>query len=478
MNSHTNTKTAQNRRHRLYVAVPLFVFFAWLGLPQSGHNMPADLSTIRSEEDGLIAGKSIVTATINDLTLSGWNGAFHIDAASTDRVTIAALTTPVVATRSDVQWIVPVGMQLTIDADASSTLDASWLQNHRPQRLPVHYVREMLPKVEVLMERVRLSALPAAETTLPPLLGSALRFDAAENRAWEQETALRLSVLTQAMQESDDALIDELLLRQDTQQALQHAPVQQLWTVLSLAAASNRDALILPFLLDDADAALIARYHPLLSDRAWVYPGSDTDRSALLLQILLPQSDRAGDPRPEAVIRAWQDGWQALVKDEAQATFIRETVLPLIREDIVALDRDGYPARARAYSDALAAAFGSEQEVIVDARVDIAEEQIDEAEERATEEPEVTQEIISEDQVRKILSDLGVMFTSKSALSLNEDGSYAIRDIVMGTNTGDRVLSFTYQPSRDLVSGIEHEGKILPYSLSLEQYLTWVRGEK
>ncbi len=477
MNFQTDTKTAQKKRHRLYVAVPLFVLFAWFGVSQNNRSMPAHLSVVYAEESGLIAGKSLITTMVGDLAISGWNGAFHIDASTHGRVTVAALTTPVLAVRGDARWLVPVGMQLTINVDASNELDASWLQSHRPLKLPAHYLRNMLPQAETLMEQSQVGSLPVVDATLPPLLGSSLRFSAADNRAQDYDTALRLSELAEAMREGDEKMIDTLLLNQSTQIALGRAPEASLWTVLSLAFSSDRDALILPFLLDDTDAALIARYHPLLSDRAWVYPSSSADHSALLAQILLPQSDRDSEPRPKPVIRAWQDGWQSLLEDEAQASFIRNTVLPVIRQDIAALDRDGYPARARAYSDALAAVFGSDQEVIQDIQIDLTEPVYEDVAE-----PEAVidqpMEIIPEDQVRFRLLQLGAMFTSQSTLSLNEDGSYAVRDIVLGTASGDRVLSFAYQPSRDLVSGIEYEGKTLPYSLSLEQYLVWVKGEK
>ncbi len=477
MDFQTDTKTASKRRHRLYVAVPLFVLFAWFGVPHSGALMSTDLSVVRSDESGLIAGKSLVTTMVEDVTFIGWNGAFHIDASTADRMTVAALTTPVLAVRGDARWLVPVGMQLTIDANASDALDASWLQSHRPLKLPAHYLRDMLPQTDALMEQSQVSALPAVNATIPPLLGSGLRFAAAESRAQERNTALRLSALTKAMKEGDEETVDALLLEQSTHNALQHASVSSLWTVLSLALSSGRDALILPFLLGESDASLIARYHPQLSDRAWVYPASAADRSMLLAHILLPRSDRDQDPRPEPVIRAWHDGWQSLLQDEAQAAFIRETVLPVIREDIEALDRDGYPARARAYSDALAAVFGSDQGVIQDSQIDLTEPPSEEVEEAEVKLDQPI-EIIPEDQVRSDLLRFGVMFTSKSSLTLHEDGSYAVRDIVLGTASGDRVLSFDYQPSRDIVSGIEHDGKILPYSLSLEQYLAWVKGEK
>jgi hypothetical protein len=478
MNFQTDTKTASKRRHRLYVALPLFAFCAWFGLPEQQPVVQADIGIVRSEESGLIAGKSLISTTEGDLIFAGWNGAFHLDTSNPERITVAALTTPVLATRGDARWLVPVGMQLTIDIDASNDLDASWVQSHRPIKLPAHYLREKLPQAESLLEQSTVPALPQVSAVLPPLLGQSLRFEIADLRAQERNTTLQLTALVDAFQSGSDEEIDALLLEPATQQALQHAPASVLWTVLSAATAVDRDTLILPFLLDESDAALIARFHPLLSDRAWVYPSADANRSTLLAQMLLPQADRNSESRPEPVIRAWQDGWQTLLSDESQASFIRESVLSAIRTDIAALDHDGYPARARAYSDALAAVFGSDQQVIEDIQVDLTEPQSEETDEVITDSESGITEVVSEDQVRARLLGFGAMFTSQSSLTLNPDGSYTVRDIVLGTASGDRVLSFTYQPSRDLVSGIEHEGKTLPYSLPLEQYLAWVRGDK
>jgi hypothetical protein len=60
-------------------------------------------------------------------------------------------------------------------------------------------------------------------------------------------------------------------------------------------------------------------------------------------------------------------------------------------------------------------------------------------------------------------------------LHLRADGLYDISGVVIGTPSGDRLIAFTFDPVAGLVSGIEQDGHVLPYSLELGKYLEWVR---
>lgn len=527
MNPTETPKTAR-LRHRLYVVLPLFLAIAWIGIngnsqasllrsmsvTQSGSltmidgdravleggDISMSGSVIQLDGSSLIAGKSLISVQADGYTMEGWNGVFEADASAQHKLTVAALTTPVLISRDADRWIVPVGMQLTI-ADQTGTVPQSvmdWMRTRRPIALPAHYLRERLPEADRLMTLVAIHPLSADESILPPLVGQNFRLAAAEEEAKKRDASQRVSTLSIALDHGDVAAFDALIAEPHAGNALTHADRTDLLAILTLALPLKRDVQILPSLSRDADLLALLRFHPLLRDRIALTSDASVDAHLLILsQLLLPVSDRDEAAVSPLAVQSWQNGWHMLEASGALTTDILNAALPSVSADIIALDTAGYPERARGYASALITGIGplpadlsleaqnalehlrsiydiavsvTSAETVIPSVVDPV--QTVSVPIAAPAEPVV----IPENDVRSMLIAQGCMFTAQSALRHKDSGAYLVDSVVIGTPAGDTVISFTFDPVQNLVSGIEKNGQILPYSLSLEKYLEWVRG--
>lgn len=490
----TETPKKARYRHRLYVVLPLFLVLATAGI--GGHSTASVAPALSYTQSGsMIAGKSLIRFDIDKYRVSAWNGALVVDPLKNGRFTVAALTTPVLVQHEGESWLVPVGTQMLIKAstDASPEAIASWVKTRRPLPLPAHYLREILPEAEVQLARASIQPLAAPETLLPPLAGSALMFDEARSDAERDARAQRVSGLFHALSQHDLKTFDALMSMTDTRDILDHADSDELATLLTLSLDNKRDVQILPSILNNPTLSLLLRFHPLLRNRVWLTHEASADRSLLLLgQMLLPFSDYSESSVSQQSIQSWEAGWKTLQADASTLNVI----VPLVAKDIAALDAEGYPIRARAY----AAAFVSGVHPLPDGVSDEAQAALDhlrsiydivlsvadpsplETEEENISVSSVASSVSSiativlEADVRAMLSAHGCMFTSKSVLRLLTGGLYQVQDIVIGTPLGDRMISFTFNPGANTVMDIEQNGQILPYSLSLEKYLEWVKA--
>jgi hypothetical protein len=480
-------------RHRLYVILPLFLVLATAGI--GGHSAASVTETSAVTQSGsVIAGKSLISFEENGYAFTAWNGALVVDGEEDQPLTIAALTTPVLVQRDTDAWLVPVGMQLTIKtASTTSPADiADWVHSRRPLPLPAHYLREMLPLAESLLAETTVQGLTAPEALISPLTGSALMLDAARADAESDTHAQQLAHLSDALIDGDTAAFDMLLSAAGTREALDDATAGDLATLLSLAMTQKRDMQILSSILTSPQMALVLRFHPLTRNRVWLTPEATDDHDLLLLgQMLLPLSDRNDTSISPVAVQAWEDGWKALSADAS----VLNTLAPVIASDITKLDAAGYPVRARAYaagfvsgvhplpaevSDSAKAALDHLRSIydIVLAVADPAPQAVAVGEKTATSVSSATSSVaimVSEADVRATLSAAGFMFIANSLIRPQENGFYAIQNIVIGTPTGDKMISFLFDPAAGLVSGIEKDGQILPYSLTLEKYLEWVK---
>lgn len=490
----TETPKKARYRHRLYVVLPLFLVLATAGI--GGHSTASVASSSSYTQSGsMIAGKSLIRFDIDKYRVSAWNGALVVDPLKNGRFTVAALTTPVLVQYEGESWLVPVGTQMFIKAstDASPEAIASWVKTRRPLPLPAHYLREILPRAEIVMAQASVQPLAAPETFLPSLAGSALMFEEARSRVERDTRVQRLSGLYDVLAQDDVRAFDALMGMADTRDILDHADNEELATLLALSLERKRDVQILPSILQQPTLSLLLRFHPLLRNRVWLTDEASADHSLLLLgQMLLPFSDHSELSVSQQSIRSWEEGWKTLQADASTLN----AIVPLVAKDIAALDAEGYPVRARAY----AAAFVSGVHPLPDGVSDEAQAALDHLrsiydivlsiadplpQETVSEEISVSSAsssvssavvILPEADVRAMLSAQGCMFTSKSVFRLLTGGLYQVQDIVIGTPAGDRMISFTFDPSAKAVLDIEQNGQILPYSLSLEKYLEWVKA--
>jgi len=516
----TETPKQARYRHRLYVVLPLFLVLGWVGvrgdsrasilspttLTQSGTLTLVDNGRvaveggavtvangeISLEGSALITGKSGIALRVGKMSLLGWNGAFEVDASSANGLTVAALTTPVLVRQGGNVWLVPVEMQLTIKTASSPAPDklTNWVTTRRPLPLPAHYLRERLPEADRLMTQVSARSLASKSTIIPPLLGNTLRFTIAREEALKIDGKSMLTALSDTLVSHDLVGFDALIRDVRTYPILDRAETTDLLTLLSLSFELKRDMQILPSVLRHADLTALLRFHPLLRDRVWLTDDAASEHDVLLLsQLLQPAADYEDAAVSAVTMQAWKISWVALRPD----TPTLDVIASIIARDIVALDAAGYPARARGYAAGFVSGIQPEpadlsQEahealdrlrsiydiiLSVTAPVDILPMETS-AEDTASS-LFIEHSVIPENEVRATLSGVGCMFTTQTVLRMGETGVYTIDNVVIGTPAGDRQISFVFDPVTGLVSGIEKDGQILPYSLPLQKYVEWVR---
>lgn len=514
-------------RHRLYVVLPVFFAFA-VGI--GGHNratlLPVDVltesgsltmvdgdrmmfdggsitmsgETVQAEGVSLVASKGHIFLDAGAFQLEGWNGAFEISAFPS-KLTVAALTTPVLISEHHASWLVPIGMQITIQqrTHTSPVEFVDWLKERIPIVLPAHYLREQLPKAEYLYSLTAIHVPIATRSFIPPLAGSALMLEQSREKAEKQDRAQRFEELWSILLRHDLTAFDEKMNAPDLRSILDTANQSSLFSLLSLALDAKRDAQILPSLLQDSHSAGLLRLHPFTRDRVWQPSNASYEDDILLLtQILQPLSDRRAEPSTAMSIQAWHDSWHVLADHHALTPDILHALLPLLIKDIAALDTEGYPARARGYAVALVTRiqpFADSSETIrrsieeLRSLYDIPLIVIEEPEDVVVMQPAVetiqplatpitpATSLFPESTVRAMLSDAGFMITSQSAFHRRDDGIYEISQVVLGTPSGDRIIDFTLNPVARVVMDIEKNGQVLPYTLSFEKYVEWVRGQ-
>jgi hypothetical protein len=243
-------------------------------------------------------------------------------------------------------------------------------------------------------------------------------------------------------------------------------------------------------LTDNRDLVLLS-LHPERRNAAWILPlAEDVSLDDRWLRVtLLPVSDRLPAAIPAQVVRWWADDVTALLAtDAASGSLLREEI-PVIAEHIVALRRGGYPARARLYALALSAILADVpsaaspvlamlQSVMVP---DLSLTQLvsvssassaPTVESTGAEDPD---QLLA--SVTDVLRQAGFMFTTQTTIVPHGDVA-TVSHIALAAAAGDQLLHFSYDPVTNLVSSIEYEGKILPFALTLEKYVEWVKGEK
>lgn len=470
----------QNRRHRLFLAAPVFALcLAWSfvsGITQASHPPLADLpgTTLRIDEEEhivrvpggiirltqdsdfritdngpeLVRGSLLAVAdgrlaiTVGDADVSGWAGGFHLTVFG-DRISIAALTTPVRIDRKGATTIVPPRTQVP------SLFQASIVP------VPQHFLREQLPAIARLTDLLPPSPLPL-DSSPPSFVASVLRLPAARERA------------DKAAGRGTDCGLH-----------------------LVTAASDGKASDLLRPCLEQAEDWMLLSFHLAVRNAVWSLPvpasASIEDRISRIE--LLPISDRGPNAVPEQVVEWWAEDAAQILSDASGS--VLSDRLPVIAEHIAHLSRAGYPDRAKRYALHLLALredgllpTGSVvpmlQSVLMDAvprltlpSVSLSASVSVPAAESA---PSMDADHLLADADRALRT-AGFMFTGRTHLE-PEGAAVAVRDIVLGTPKGHQILQFSYNPVTDTVSRIGIDGKILPYNLPLARYVKWLRGEK
>lgn len=492
-------------RHRLSIAVPLLCTILAVGF--SGSSTKASLSadsvqqgTVMQQEEGTlvdetvfparlsagtvtIASRSLWTVKVGGLRLVGFHGAARIQVQS-GPISIVALTTPVLIEAEGHSALVPAGMQLSVTSEDFSADDATWdtwFATRKPLLVPATFLKEQLPAALALMEQ---SVVPPLSESPSAVLFSIMQFDAASKRAEHAQTVSLLATLSKTLHEGSMDEFDTLMESEETSAALRSIAARAfLPDLFSLAIDRQRQNILLPFFAGTEERWLLARFHPLLKQRAWLLtdsaiPLSDDHRRILLA--LLPFSDRSTEALPPSALQIWQ----SMLGHEEDTD-----LLPILLQSVHSL-ADAYPERTAQYAEAILplCAVTTEHDDTCDAMRRLIKEPMTitlppAASSSAAASPSSVAPLDAdalhalEAKAAELVSLSGFMTTPQTTFTAGQDGFVQINSIVLGTSKGDQLQNLRFDPVHDRIITFGTDGKPAPFALTLQAYLEWMKGE-
>lgn len=389
---HTNTDPSPRRTHRFLVAAPLVIAVAalstvgqWrvsgdvlgvegafeaasdsiaLPLRDGSQLLVLPGAEVVVDEDGValergqivLSHRALGAVSAGGYSLQGWNGAFGV-VASPQKVTVIALTTPVLVREGEYRLLVPVGAQAILSGPLPSIDDASaWAVSRTPLPLPAYYLREQLALVGDLPDAFVPVRRGEGAAVLPSFV-DALRLPAAKKRAKALADASLLDRLFAALREGDLPAAHSLLLDPALPSVLEGAPEADIAQLASLAAQHSVLPLFMPLLLPHETFRFIASGHPLLREHAAVTEISDLERSTeerMLSALLLPSIDTLPDALSPLVAARWQETTSALLAEYPEKiSMILGAFLPVWADAVNLQAQAQFPERVARYVDAL-----------------------------------------------------------------------------------------------------------------------------
>jgi hypothetical protein len=532
---HKPTSDRRRTVHRTFVVLPLFLAIcayslkdAWQvradllpvsGIVESGNDrrsvvLPSgarvlvlpgasfDASDVRMiSGEALFSHASLVSVQAGLFTLEGWNGAFSVSVQG-ESVTVAALTTPVVLQSGFQRTVVPIGTQLRIqDAlpplgeDAEAWLSARWVLP-----LPAFYIREQIAALDGLSDAEIRWDEALEEATLPAAL-DVLRLPASQERADAQRSQSAVRDVLSALRDDDTALVQSFLLQPSLTADLQTPEGKTVFPdILALAAEKGKAALFLPLISDDS-LWLLASFHPLLRDHAWVTEGEGSmGAEARLLRLAFsPRADILPSAMSSLAADRWKEDMVSLLEErKEQAVSLLDTVLPRFAEALAAQASAELPERTLRYSLMFQdIAFPYKASISPRSLTSLAEiralpERLSAVrfEESAPVVPPSSAGSASSSSERVmgvfeygegkekalgILKASGGMQTEQTSVTVIHGDTVHVIGMVFSTDTGDRPFEFTFDAGAREVRDILKDGKVLPYGISLEQFIEWAK---
>ena len=442
----------------------------------------------------LVVSKSLSHLHVGSMDLEGWNGGFQVTKQGSE-ITVAALTTPVFVVEGNHQTIVPAFMQWNGATLTSSTDGVSgWLSSRALHSLPVSFSADQLQTIQSLISTL-VMPVPTVDTSiLPSLLGQDLRLAPARDRAESAERQNRVNALLQAFSQNSGAA-DSLLKTDDIHDLLASSEGQDvLPDLLSLAVSQGKGDFLLSFFTMQPDRLLLASFHPLLRNHVRVLPVtatlSDDEQWSLLL--LTPASDILPQAISDIAVQQWQSSWQNFVQSKTGVKTFTDS-LPLLKGEIDRLDALEYAKRVDTYASAILTLAEPLDHLSSDATTTLAdlhtlrdqrrsESQISDppvapqsSSASSSSQASSVDPVVLIQQARDILLQQGFMTTAQTSFT-PASGHVSVQDIVFGTAKGDITLQFTFDPTTEAVSEIQQDGKTLPYSISLQQFMEWLKS--
>jgi hypothetical protein len=290
--------------------------------------------------------------------------------------------------------------------------------------------------------------------------------------------------------------VQTLLLQPDVSDTVQHDLSDDVLSALYLRADTlHLGSLVLPLMINRSPLwRTTVLMHPLTRAQAWLLPEQESSVQERLTRLLaLPAGDRLEESVPDLVVKRWSDAWTSVLNAD-DAKLMTAQAFPLLQSRLADLRSAGYPLRAQGYAKAFIAAvqdyaFDGDAAAALAGIDSLSRDDVPVVDPVTVDQPEAQESssassapavLINMNEavanLRANLSADGFMFTSKTLLTPDANQRILVDGIVIATAHGDQIVRFSYNPAADQVEHIEQDGQILPYSLSLEKYVEWVKG--
>lgn len=453
----------------------------------------------------LVAGRDAFAVRTGAWTIEGWDGGFFL-AAQGERVTVAALTTPVFVRREETTVLVPAFTQWRSTAYVPAFNEGmeAWLAARAPMPLPRAFVEEQMVRLARLDPPDRGAPAPVTEF-LASVIDPVVQLPAARDQA-QQTRAQRDAWRTLAFLRSGDVHAAMALLTQDAVAAYIASDAARtlrakLFSETLLSAPAT--ATILRRITLPPDELALARFHPQLRDSAWslVDGESDLGEVTVLSLLLLPGSDQLPIALSPVAWKQWEaaalstldalpSSYAALLLAQLQGQFRWSSHGEYAqRSDRTARAATAVAARTKGPLPEEALAFVREAQnagvltiaPLEDGNADRTSEPVD------TPSPSAHAVSVSSvpaavvfssgdvtDRAHTILANAGGMFIPQTAIRPIDGSRARIEDIVFATAAGDERLTLTLDVHTDEVSAVLLRGTAYPYAVPLAQFMRWL----
>ena len=476
---------ARNARHRHFLGVPVFALLLgmtlWTGgeqlysgvllsdiplgtiaasgadrafsLPRGISGMLREDGVLRDDGDelsleegtALLQSTGLVRLRSGNVVIEGFHGGF-LASKTADKLSLYALTTPVLLRRDEHRIIVPVG------------LSGEWQESALPVVFNLTAAAEERGELRLLdagVARDQLRALADLPSMQP-------RVSAQTGRA--SETA-----------------------------------------ALLLASAAQRPSAAAELLADtpDVDLWLLASFHPDFLLAAWETPGplAMPKEPRLLRWLLLPSSD-VGKAHPGRSVERWTAQLRKHLDDTTPSARLEmlHALLTTMRGYRPFIDGSEFPERLQRTAGALQQVIGpwtaelspDDQKFFaawntIDAIASYSEPaplppdplpastvSSSSGESLAPEEP--FDHAAIEARVKQLLLGAGALFTTQTQLSAESATRVRVSHLVFASSTGESQYRFLLDLAKNEAQGIERDGKPQPYPLSLEALGKWAKS--
>lgn len=497
------------RKHRHLVVVPLALVLVTLTIRQGFSGAGAvgqlvsasdgsiavgtmtgllpDGGKVLSKADGLyldhgtlvVASQGLGRVTAGGSELLGWKGAYQVSWEN-EVLSVAALTTPVLVKDGEHVTVVPVGSQWKAPATWRTLEEdpAGWLEDRSVLPLPAHFLRDRFTLVQSMPKPE--FAESATEDDEGGLL-DAMKLPEARRRSAESARAALLTHVLRDPTAASDVSTDSRF-----EYALAEASFSMLGDLAAAVPSGIGSDKILEAFLRHEDGLLLASFHPLLRDRAWILgEGTDISNPEVRL-LLLPQLDTAEDAMIPIAADRWMTAFTTYLGSREDASAVLSAWMPVATRSVARFAAQGLPIRAKTYADSvrvLAAPYerqvGSEHlSELSSAESYVADSQTENAEEEeAPAQPVLTSAAAQmvEEKALGWVREAGASMTVSTAVTALDAHRAQVDGLVFPTAKGDKQAGFAIDIETGEISAIRHDGQELPFSMPFDGFTNWVK---